>query len=71
MWLEGIGWKYWPPSSCLALKDPNTFYIIDPARGQTSAEIVEVAAHTIIPPSPDSERLGDWRKAAECFYIGA
>ena len=64
-------WRDWSPSGCPALGDPAACYIVDPAKGSPSERIVVVGAHTIVPPSPDPERLGDWWKLAEWFILGA
>lgn len=66
-----VHWNAWSPAGCPALQNPEAYYIIDPAKGSASEWIASVRARTVVPPSPDLDTLGDWRKVAERFFLDA
>lgn len=62
----------WRVASCPALKDEETYYLIEPGNAEQARPIVAVAARTVTWPSLDPKHLGDWIKPAVAgkFYMG-
>eukprot|EP00971_Amphidinium_carterae_P188184 3735281-Amphidinium_carterae.1 len=60
--VESLPLRAWDPSFCKELKDPNTYYLVDPGTAENACDICIVNAVTITMPSPDPQHLGDWKK---------
>lgn len=66
-----VSLKKWMPQDCLILQEAKNYYFIDPGPAEGPSEPAQVAACTVIDASVDPHQLGEFRKIAEVFYIGA